>query len=233
MAAAVPAPGILPAPPAQGPPTLRRRCLHLLASALADSPATPWQEQQRRAAQAGVQALPQELQLELLTLLASWQLLDAHACQLLGGAASGGGSSVLAGAAAVSLTGCALLTPASLHGLLLCCTLPQLSSLSLKGVAWLEDADVCALLQHLPSLLRLNLSKCPRLTAAAVAALAASAAAPQLQALSLARCWQVAALPGLQACSRLTSLDLSGCWQLTDGAVQPVRAARMPVSLNG
>ncbi len=220
-AALMPAPP--PAAPPLGPPTLRRRCQHLLASALVDSPASPWQEQQRHTLQSGLQDLPQELQLELLKLLASWQLLDARACLLLGSAASATGGSVLAGAAAVSLAGCVLLAPASLHGQLLCCPLPRLASLSLRGVGWLGDTDVCRLLQQLPSLQRLDLSKCPRLTAAAVAAVAASAAAPNLQSLSLAACWRVDALPGLHSCSRLTSLDLSGCWQLTDAAVQPVR----------
>ena len=201
---------------APAPPTLRQRCLHALASQLAEAerglPAPPGLGE-------GAAALPAELRLELLLLLACWKLLDAATCELLAG--DGVDGSLLAGAATVSLVGCALLRPASLRALF-CTPLPQLRSLSLRHLPWLRDADVALLLPHCLGLRRLDLAKCPRLTAAAVAA--AACAVPRLESLSLAGCWQVDVLPTLSTCSQLTSLNLSGCWQATDVALRVVRA---------
>lgn len=217
---------------AAGPPaTLRRRCLQVVAWALlkrrvqaggcGGSSASSLEE--------GVRALPQELQLELLLLAASWQLLDDAACTLLtcGAADSGSSSSsILAGAATVSLAHCVLLGGASLRRLF-CCPLPQLQTLSLRGLPQLTDAHVALVAKQCPSLTRLDFSKCLELTGAAVAAVAAGACAPQLQALSLVGCWQVAALPGLALrCTGLASLDVSGCWQLAEGELQEVRESR-------
>jgi hypothetical protein len=191
-----------------------------------------------RSLAAGVQALPPELQQELLLVLASRQLLDSATCALLT-SSSGAGSdssghdgsssqpaeSLLAGLVSLTLTGCVLLSSASLHRLL-CCPLPQLQALSLKGLPWLTDADVWLAVQRCPNLRRLDLSGCPQLTGAAVQAVTAAAAAPQLQSLSLSGCWQVSALPGLAGCTQLTSLALAGCWQLNEAAVHQVGAAR-------
>jgi hypothetical protein len=118
-----------------------------------------------------------------------------------------------------------LLSSASLQRLL-CCLLPQLQALSLKGLPWLTDADVQLVVQRCPNLRRLDLSGCPQLTGAAVQAVTGAAAAPQLQSLSVSGCWQVAALPSLARCTQLTSLALAGCWQLTEAAVHQVGVAR-------
>lgn len=209
-------------------PSLKRCCLKLLASALLDT--TPahkrqrWQDAEAVAhARAGVCQLPDELQLELLLLLACWQRLDDAACALLCGDRGGSG---LAGAASASLAGCAQLGLPSLRRLL-GSPLPQLQSLNLRGLPALTDAEVALLAQHCPALTRLDLSNNRNLTAAAAAAVAGGPAAPRLQALSLAGCWRVAALPGLAACSTLTLLSLAGCWQLTDDGVREVRAGQV------
>lgn len=223
---------------ARQPVSLRKRCLQLVASALVEQ---RWQGgsggEQGSAGwrlQEGLVALPHELQQEVLLLLASWQLLDDTVCALLAGGnagcgsadgsslGAGGGNSILAGAATVSLAHCVLLSSGALQHLF-GCPLPQLQSLSLRGLVQLTDAHVALVAQQCPALTRLDLSKCPDLTAAAVGALNAAACAPLLQALSLAGCWQVAHLPGLgQRCSALASLDVSGCWQITDGELQQV-----------
>ena len=111
-------------------------------------------------------ALPQELRLELLLVLAGWQLLDDSTCTLLAGEEAGG--SLLAGAAAASLAGCAALGRPGVARLL-CSPLPTLRTLSLKGVAAVGDGEAALIAAHCPSLLRLDLSKCPSLTDAAVA----------------------------------------------------------------
>lgn len=202
------------AAPALGPPPLRQRCLQLLAAALLE-----WRGGDGQV-HSSVALLPEELRAEVLLLLAGWQLLEDTTCALLSPCP---GTSVLAGAAAVSLAHCTLLGRGSLARLL-GAPLPMLRSLSLRGLARLVDADVALVAQHCPALQQLDLSKNPELTAAAVAAVAGGAAATSgaLQALSLAGCWQVAALPGLSRCTALTSVDLGGCWQLTDGTVHEV-----------
>ena len=215
------------------PVPLRKRCLQLVAAAVVES---RWQSggaggvgRATQRLQEGVTTLPQELQQELLLLLASWQLLDDAVCTLLGVGAAGvheGGSctGVLCGAAAISLAHCVLLSSGALRSLL-ACPLPQLQSLSLRSLPQLTDTNVTLVVQHCPALTRLDLSKCPQLTAAAVQALAAAACAPRLQSLALAGCWRVAQLPGLaQCCTGLASLDLSGCWQITDSELQQVGA---------
>ena len=216
---------------AVGPPaTLRLRCLQQVAWALLERRLQAGSGGGGSSAagtlEEGVRGLPQELQQELLLLAASWQLLDDAACTLLAGSAAGSGAnggSILAGAAAVSLAHCVLLSGASLRRLL-CCPLPQLQALSLRSLPQLTDAHVALVAQQCPSLTRLDLSKCLELTAVAAAAVAAGACAPHLQALSLAGCWQVAALPSLAVrCTGLTSLDLSGCWRIAEGELQQVR----------
>lgn len=226
-----------PAAPSQ-PVSLRKRCLQLVAAAVVEQRLQGSSSSRvGRAAgqlQHGIAALPQELQQEELLLLASWQLLDDDACQLLAGgsggssAGSGGGdlggstAGILSGAATVSLAHCVLLSGSTLLHLL-GCPLPQLQSLSLRGLPQLTDAHVALLAHQCPSLTRLDASKCPELTAAAVQALAAAPCALRLQALVLAGCWQVARLPGLaQRCTALASLDLSGCWQLADSELRQV-----------
>lgn len=200
------------------PSSLRRQCLHALATMLtgygtglaADS----------NGLLAGIAALPAELRQELLLMLAGWQLLDEAACAVLTHSDDGSGSSVLAGATALSLAGCVLLNRTSLG---LFTGASQLLTLSLKGVLRLADSDVEQIARNCSSLRRMDLSKCPNLTAAAVAALTGCAWAPtQLQSLSLAGCWRVAELPGLHLCGALTALNLSGCWQLSDAVVQQV-----------
>ncbi|KAI3433843.1 hypothetical protein D9Q98_003646 [Chlorella vulgaris] len=202
------------------PSSLRRQCLHALATMLtgygtglaADS----------NGLLAGIAALPAELRQELLLMLAGWQLLDEAACAVLTHSDDGSGSSVLAGATALSLAGCVLLNRTSLG---LFTGASQLLTLSLKGVLRLADSDVEQIARNCLSLRRMDLSKCPNLTAAAVAALTGCAWAPtQLQSLSLAGCWRVAELPGLHLCGALTALNLSGCWQLSDAVVQQVLA---------
>ncbi len=218
------------------PVSLRKRCLQLVASALVEQ---RWQGNggdkgsNAQQLQDSLAVLPHELQQEVLLLLASWQLLDGTACALLagssagcgaadGGRLGGGGSGILAGAATVSLAHCVLLSSGTLQHLF-GCPLPQLQSLSLRGLVQLTDAEVALVAQQCPALTRLDLSKCPELTAAAVGALAAAACAPRLQALSLAGCWRVAHLPCLgQRCSALASLDLSGGWQITDSELRQV-----------
>ena len=216
------------APATAGVLSLRRRCLHALAAALVERSHHPEGQPADQSIEERVQALPPELQQELLLVLAGWQLLDAAACALLtpefGDDSSCPAESILAGLDSLSLAGCALLSSASLRRLL-CCPLPQLEALSLKGLPWLTDADAQLAVQHCPNLRRLDLSGCPQLTAAAVHAVAAAASAPQLQSLSLSGCWQIAALPGLAGCTQLTSLALACCWQLTEGTVQQVGVA--------
>ena len=225
------------APAAAGLLSLRRRCLHALAAALAERSRHPHRQPADHSLEAGVQALPPELQQELLLVLASWQLLDTATCALLTSSSSTGSDSsrhdgsggpaesLLAGLESLSLAGCVLLSSASLQRLL-CCPLPQLQALSLKGLPWLTDADVQLVVQRCPNLRRLDVSGCPQLTGAAVQAVTGAAAAPQLQSLSLSGCWQVAALPSLARCTQLTSLALAGCWQLTEAAVHQVGVAR-------
>lgn len=213
---------------AAGPPALRLCCLRLVASELLQAQEAQGGSAAAAAASgslhAAVRALPSELQQELLLLLASWQLLDDASCEALAGPGGGG---VLAGAAAASLAHCVLLGRPGL-GRLFPSPLPQLQSLSLKGLLFLEDGDVAMVVQHLPALRQLDLSKNPRFTAGAVGAVAAAPAAPQLQSLSLAGCWQVDALPGLaERCRALTSLTLAGCWQLTNSVVRRVSLAHV------
>lgn len=214
-------------------PSLKRCCLQLLASALLDNqPAQHHRQQQLDEVaaaylRAGACQLPEELQLDLLLLLASWQQLGDAACALLCGVHSG---SALSGAASLSLAGCVLLGRPSLRRLL-GSPLPQLQSLNLRGLPALTDAEVALVAQHCPSLTRLDLSNARSLTSAAVAAVTSGPAAPRLQALSMAGCWRVAALPGLTACTALTSLNLAGCWQLTDDAVREVRAGGVRLGL--
>ena len=212
------------APAAAGLLSLRRRCLHALAAALAERSRHPHRQPADHSREAGVQALPPELQQELLLVLASWQLLDTATCALLTSSSSTGSDSsrhdgsggpaesLLAGLESLSLAGCVLLSSASLQRLL-CCPLPQLQALSLKGLPWLTDADVQLVVQRCPNLRRLDVSGCPQLTGAAVQAVTGAAAAPQLQSLSLSGCWLVAALPSLARCTQLTSLALhTGAW---------------------
>lgn len=224
----------LPARGPAGPPSLQQCCLRVAGEMVwkgADDRELLWQgldeehAQQQQSLQAAVQRLPPEVVQQILLLLASWQLLSDAAVALLDSACDDG-SSLLAGAAAVSLAHCALLSSRSAARLFRC-PLPQLRTLSLRAAVQLGDADVALVLQQCRGLQQLDLSKLPGLTAATVAAVAASAAAPQLQALSLAS-WQVDALPSLAArCTALTSLELKGCWRLQDAAVREVMGSRL------